>query len=67
MSAAAILALLNAVTTAIPAAIQLANEFKATASAEDQASVDALLAKIKALSESQITQAEADLDAAAKV
>jgi hypothetical protein len=58
-------ALINAVAALIPAAMQLAADVKATASATDQSAVDAAIANLMAAAAPHLVQAEADLDAAA--
>lgn len=67
MTTAAILALIEGLTTALPAALELAASFKATASDTDQASISAAIAQLQAAANADLTTAEADLDAAAKL
>ncbi|MEI9964353.1 MAG: hypothetical protein WDM92_06275 [Caulobacteraceae bacterium] len=66
MDALAIANLITALAQALPAALQLASEFKATASAEDQATIDAAIAAYQATAMAHLAQAEADLASAAK-
>jgi hypothetical protein len=66
MNPAAIVQLLNLITSLIPVGMQLATDIKSTSSLEDQASVDTALASMVAAANADLTKAEADLDAAAK-
>lgn len=67
MTAEAIIALLGALAQAYPAAIQLAGEVRANSDAQGKAAIDAALLAAKASAMIEVTIAEGDLDAAAKV
>jgi hypothetical protein len=64
MTAAAVIALLQAIATGAPAIIQLANELKSTFSTTDQSTIESLIATIMANADGDVSQAEADLNAA---
>ena len=66
MNAVAVVSLLNLITSLIPVGVQLAADVKSTGSLNDQASVDEALAAMVAAANAQLSQAEADLDTAAK-
>jgi hypothetical protein len=63
MSAAAVIALLELLTQAIPLAQQLAAEVQSAASATDQASLNTAIAALQAAAQKDVAQAVADLNA----
>lgn len=65
MSAVEIIALLNSLASAIPQVIKLAQQASAAFSAEDQTSINAAIASLKASAEADLQVALTDLDQAA--
>lgn len=65
MTTAAILALVEALAEFLPVAMQLAAEVRAQLSTDDQATLDASLAKLTAGRQAAVAQAEGDLAQAA--
>lgn len=65
MNPATIIALLANLAGATQTAIGIAEEIKATASADDQAKIDAAIETARGRATADAAQAEADLDAAA--
>lgn len=65
MTAEAIIALLSAIPQLITAATQVASEFNATASAEDQASVNLALSAAQTAANAALATAIVDLNTAA--
>ena len=66
MNPLAIAQLLTALAQLMPALLQVATEIKSTASTNDQAVIDEAVSAFMAAATAHLTQAETDLDAAAK-
>jgi hypothetical protein len=66
MSALAIAQLISMFAQALPQLLTLAESVKSTLSTEDQATIDAAIAQLRAAASADVDKATADLDAAAK-
>lgn len=66
MSAIAIAQLISMFAQTLPQLLTLAESVKATLSSDDQATIDAAIAQLRAAASADVTKATTDLDAAAK-